>query len=400
MWTDNLHRLSDQLDSTLSLRIYECPHPYKRLLSLDELVHCAGTGRFRFLKDTCCDIATIRKREQALCGSPMRLYNANAATLLESMRTEAAGFSGVMANFHPELYVWLVQSWQREPEKAEMLLVLQQPKIWRIQHDAGSGIHGPRHADAYSLKPLETADGAAHLLHAGNDVRKDGFKGSVLCKAEIGAGDALTLDVHGAECAVHAGDVYAHETEDAVPDVQHDVLRPTVALPDVRFEEIPASSNLSTMMVIAARVNPIVRATSARETGSRRTRSMISSMLPIFMEAALRVGFFRSAFLRDNPCGGIGKAWRDMRGLPRIPMVGVLLQRLLPTFCRHEYYVNTCVCAGEHVRPAVSDNITCMPAKSVTLHSQVQHIGAGLSAPTSVSGLMRAKEYVAKAIGK
>ena len=28
-------------------------------------------------------------------------------TLLESMRDGAPGYSGIMANFHPELYVWL-----------------------------------------------------------------------------------------------------------------------------------------------------------------------------------------------------------------------------------------------------------------------------------------------------
>ena len=51
----------------------------------------------------------------------MKLYNANTATLLESMREGAAGYSGVMANFHPELYVWLTENWKNEPEKTELL---------------------------------------------------------------------------------------------------------------------------------------------------------------------------------------------------------------------------------------------------------------------------------------
>ena len=33
--------------------------------------------------------------------------NANTTTLLQSMRDGAPGYSGIMANFHPELYVWL-----------------------------------------------------------------------------------------------------------------------------------------------------------------------------------------------------------------------------------------------------------------------------------------------------
>ena len=54
-------------------------------------------------------------------GSNMKLYNANTSTLLESMKYGAAGYSGVMANFHPALYAWLLENWEKEPEKAEYL---------------------------------------------------------------------------------------------------------------------------------------------------------------------------------------------------------------------------------------------------------------------------------------
>lgn len=121
VWKNNLARLLDRLDPSLPLGFYECPYPHKRLLSADELAFCAGTGRFLFLKDTCCDGETIRARLAALSGRPMRLFNANTATLLESLRDGAAGFSGVMANFHPELYAWLCANWRQEPEKAEKL---------------------------------------------------------------------------------------------------------------------------------------------------------------------------------------------------------------------------------------------------------------------------------------
>lgn len=120
-WMDNLGRVLDGIDRTVPLGFYECPHPYKRLLSQQELAFCAGTGRFRFMKDTCCSIAMIRERLRVLQGSPMALYNANTTTLLESLQAGAAGFSGVMANFHPELYVWLTGNWQTEPERAQRL---------------------------------------------------------------------------------------------------------------------------------------------------------------------------------------------------------------------------------------------------------------------------------------
>ena len=124
VWAGNLRTLLDGLDSRVPLGFYECPHPYKRLLSLDELAACAGTGRFLFLKDTCCDLKLIRQRIAALGESPMGLYNANITTLLDSLRAGAAGFSGVMANFYPGLFVWLCRNWQREPEKAGLLQAL------------------------------------------------------------------------------------------------------------------------------------------------------------------------------------------------------------------------------------------------------------------------------------
>jgi len=102
----------NKLDPALPLGLYECPYPYKRLLSDDEIALCGSTGRFRFLKDTCCDIETLRRRLKILEGSKLRLYNANTTTLLDSYYLGAAGFSGVMANFHPELYVLLSQLWQ------------------------------------------------------------------------------------------------------------------------------------------------------------------------------------------------------------------------------------------------------------------------------------------------
>ncbi len=102
-----------------SFGIYECPSPYKRLISPELLKWCADTGRFSFLKDTCCDLDELKKKTDAVKGTPLKIYNANAATLLESLKMGAAGYSGVMANFHAALYVWLCDNFKKEPAKAE-----------------------------------------------------------------------------------------------------------------------------------------------------------------------------------------------------------------------------------------------------------------------------------------
>ena len=47
--------------------------------------------------------------------------NANCQTLLASLRAGGGGYSGIMANFHPKLYAWLCDNYDKEPEKAELV---------------------------------------------------------------------------------------------------------------------------------------------------------------------------------------------------------------------------------------------------------------------------------------
>ncbi len=105
----------------MPLGIYECPYPYKRLLSPDLLKWCESTGRFLFMKDTCCDLEQLEAKIKVVKNSDMYLFNANAQTLLPSLRMGAAGFSGVMANFHPDLYVRLYEMYIRHDPMAELL---------------------------------------------------------------------------------------------------------------------------------------------------------------------------------------------------------------------------------------------------------------------------------------
>lgn len=107
VWIENAEKLLKKLPSDLPLGLYECPHPYKRLVSKKTLKWAASTGRFRFMKDTCCDAELIQKRVALLEGSGLALLNANCQTLLETLRGGADGYCGIMANFHPKLYKWL-----------------------------------------------------------------------------------------------------------------------------------------------------------------------------------------------------------------------------------------------------------------------------------------------------
>lgn len=101
--------------------IYECPMPWKRLVSLDFLRKVAPEGRMVFLKDTCCDYELIRERLKAVEGTPLKIFNANAQSWYDSYCHGSARYNGVMANFHPDLYKWAYDHKDSDPEKAQLV---------------------------------------------------------------------------------------------------------------------------------------------------------------------------------------------------------------------------------------------------------------------------------------
>ncbi|HBS7612480.1 dihydrodipicolinate synthase family protein [Klebsiella pneumoniae] len=117
----SLQRLTAALPGDLDLGIYECPYPYKRLLSDEVVAWCAASGRYTFIKDTCCSLPVLERRIKLCQDSRLHLANANSQTLLASLRAGCQAYSGVMANFHPALYVWLFEHWRGEAEKAGQL---------------------------------------------------------------------------------------------------------------------------------------------------------------------------------------------------------------------------------------------------------------------------------------
>ncbi len=106
----------------IPLGVYECPYPYKRELSPYVMKKMVKSGRYQFIKDTCCNTAKLKEKLEIIKGTSVKLFNANAATLTESLKMGAHGYSGVMANFHPELYCALIKAFNAgEADKLEFL---------------------------------------------------------------------------------------------------------------------------------------------------------------------------------------------------------------------------------------------------------------------------------------
>lgn len=118
---ENMFKVADALPD-IPFGVYECPYPYKRELTPYVMKKMADSGRFLFLKDTCCNLQKLEAKLEAVKGSNLKIFNANAATLLESIKMGVSGYSGVMANFHPDLYSKLIAANEAgDDEKAEFL---------------------------------------------------------------------------------------------------------------------------------------------------------------------------------------------------------------------------------------------------------------------------------------
>ncbi len=109
------------LTGDLPLGLYECPRPYHRLLSPDLLGWAASTGRILFHKDTVCALGPIRAKVAASRGTPLGWYNAHCPSLLDSLRSGGHGYSGIAANFYPDLFVRLCTDYAHQPENADRL---------------------------------------------------------------------------------------------------------------------------------------------------------------------------------------------------------------------------------------------------------------------------------------
>jgi len=121
IWLKNLEKLMKKLPDDIPLGFYECPYPYKRVIFTKVVEELISTKRFEFIKDTCCNPELIKERADISKGTSLKFFNANAATLLYSLKEGYAGYSGIMANFHTDLYYKLCNDWVSMGTKAEEL---------------------------------------------------------------------------------------------------------------------------------------------------------------------------------------------------------------------------------------------------------------------------------------
>jgi 4-hydroxy-tetrahydrodipicolinate synthase len=110
-----------KLTDSIPLGFYECPEPYKRVLTAEQLGKFVNTGRIIYHKDTCLDSSLIKQKIKTTNAFPsFGLYDAYAVNALSSLEAGAAGLSCIQGNFFPEMLVWLCAHWNDKDRKADV----------------------------------------------------------------------------------------------------------------------------------------------------------------------------------------------------------------------------------------------------------------------------------------
>ncbi|TLV01553.1 dihydrodipicolinate synthase family protein [Dyadobacter luticola] len=106
------------LAGDMKMGTYECPVPYKRILTPEVFQFLVSNKNMVYHKDTTEDIQKIDEKLAVAKGTQMELYNAHSASALKSLQDGARGMSPISGNFYPEIHTWLCKN-ASNPAKAE-----------------------------------------------------------------------------------------------------------------------------------------------------------------------------------------------------------------------------------------------------------------------------------------
>jgi len=121
-------RIFQLLQSTgdIKLGLYECPVPYKRIITAEQLKKLVATNRITYLKDTSLDIEQVKAKLKVISkNAEFGLYDAYIGHAVESLKAGSAGLSCIQGNFFPELIIWLCENYDEPLLKNEVERVQQ-----------------------------------------------------------------------------------------------------------------------------------------------------------------------------------------------------------------------------------------------------------------------------------
>jgi 4-hydroxy-tetrahydrodipicolinate synthase len=113
------------LTEGIPLGMYECPAPYKRILTADVFKTLLDSNRIIYHKDTSIELSQVKaKLEVVKDYDKFEFYDAHTPNAMFSLQMGAKGMSSISGNFYPEIMVWMCDN-ANNPEKQEDVKWLQ-----------------------------------------------------------------------------------------------------------------------------------------------------------------------------------------------------------------------------------------------------------------------------------
>jgi 4-hydroxy-tetrahydrodipicolinate synthase len=113
------------LTEGIPLGMYECPAPYKRILTADVFKTLLDSNRIIYHKDTSIDLNQVKaKLDVVKSNDKFEFYDAHTPNAIQSIQMGAKGMSSISGNFYPEVMVWMCDN-ANNPEKQEDIKWLQ-----------------------------------------------------------------------------------------------------------------------------------------------------------------------------------------------------------------------------------------------------------------------------------
>jgi 4-hydroxy-tetrahydrodipicolinate synthase len=106
------------LTDNIPIGTYECPSPYKRILTPYSFKYLLGTGRMIYHKDTTIDFDKVKAKIELSKNSKLEFYDACVANTMYSLQAGAKGMSAICGNLYPEILVWMCNN-STNPDKQE-----------------------------------------------------------------------------------------------------------------------------------------------------------------------------------------------------------------------------------------------------------------------------------------
>jgi 4-hydroxy-tetrahydrodipicolinate synthase len=115
------------LTGNIPLGMYECPAPYKRIISAETFKSLLSANRLVYHKDTSITHENIKAKIDVLKemeNNNLEFYDAHSPNAMYSLQMGAKGMSSISGNFYPEILVWICNN-ANNPDKQEDVKWLQ-----------------------------------------------------------------------------------------------------------------------------------------------------------------------------------------------------------------------------------------------------------------------------------